>query len=65
MGGIAVIGRGAMGRPIAHNLVKAGHDVVVWNRSDGPADEPVADGRGADDWAVVAEQQPRAAADDR
>ncbi|PYC88259.1 oxidoreductase [Streptomyces tateyamensis] len=41
---IAVIGLGAMGRPIAHNLVKAGHEVVVWNRSDRPADELVAAG---------------------
>ncbi|MFI0898898.1 NAD(P)-dependent oxidoreductase [Streptomyces sp. NPDC020983] len=44
MGDIAVIGLGAMGRPIARNLVRAGHDVVVWNRSDGPADELVAAG---------------------
>ncbi|MFI5806407.1 NAD(P)-dependent oxidoreductase [Streptomyces sp. NPDC051561] len=44
MSGIAVIGLGAMGRPIAHNLVQAGHDVVVWNRSDGPAAELVAAG---------------------
>ncbi|WP_418960601.1 NAD(P)-dependent oxidoreductase [Streptomyces tritici] len=44
MSSIAVIGLGAMGRPIARNLVQAGHDVVVWNRSDGPADELVAVG---------------------
>ncbi|MFD8013544.1 NAD(P)-dependent oxidoreductase [Streptomyces sp. NPDC058955] len=44
MSSIAVIGLGAMGRPIARNLVKAGHDVVVWNRSDGPADELVTAG---------------------
>ncbi|GAB0108227.1 NAD(P)-dependent oxidoreductase [Nocardia sp. JMUB6875] len=44
MSSIAVIGLGAMGKPIAHNLLKAGHDVVVWNRSDGPADELVAAG---------------------
>ncbi|MFB7452709.1 NAD(P)-dependent oxidoreductase [Streptomyces sp. NPDC056194] len=41
---IAVIGLGAMGRPMARNLLKAGHDVVVWNRSDGPAVELVAAG---------------------
>ncbi|QEV16238.1 NAD(P)-dependent oxidoreductase [Streptomyces alboniger] len=44
MSSIAVIGLGAMGRPIARNLLKAGHDVVVWNRSDGPADELAAAG---------------------
>ncbi|MBT2442916.1 NAD(P)-dependent oxidoreductase [Streptomyces sp. ISL-36] len=44
MSSIAVIGLGAMGRPIAHNLVKAGHDVVVWNRSDAPAEQLVAAG---------------------
>ncbi|WP_458685873.1 NAD(P)-dependent oxidoreductase [Nocardia tengchongensis] len=44
MSNIAVIGLGAMGKPIARNLVKAGHDVVVWNRSDVPADELVAAG---------------------
>ncbi|MFE3987059.1 NAD(P)-dependent oxidoreductase [Nocardia tengchongensis] len=44
MSSIAVIGLGAMGRPIARNLLKAGHDVVVWNRSDGLADELVAAG---------------------
>ncbi len=36
MGHLAVIGLGAMGRAIARNLVEAGHDVVVWNRSPGP-----------------------------
>ncbi|MEV0254557.1 NAD(P)-dependent oxidoreductase [Streptomyces sp. NPDC050732] len=44
MSGIAVIGLGAMGKPIARNLLKAGHDVVVWNRSDEPADELAAAG---------------------
>ncbi|MCF2530894.1 NAD(P)-dependent oxidoreductase [Yinghuangia soli] len=44
MGSIAVIGLGAMGRPIARNLLEAGHEVVVWNRSDGPADALVAEG---------------------
>src|SRR6202165_3919574 len=36
---IAFLGLGIMGRPMAANLVKAGHDVTVWNRSagkDGP-----------------------------
>ncbi|MFI6055584.1 NAD(P)-dependent oxidoreductase [Streptomyces violascens] len=44
MSSIAVIGLGAMGKPIAHNLLKAGHDVVVWNRSDAPAEQLVAAG---------------------
>lgn len=44
VGSIAVIGLGAMGSPIARSLLKAGHDVVAWNRSDGPADELVAAG---------------------
>jgi 3-hydroxyisobutyrate dehydrogenase-like beta-hydroxyacid dehydrogenase len=30
---IAFLGLGIMGRPMAVNLVKAGHDVAVWNRS--------------------------------
>ncbi|MFI1379833.1 NAD(P)-dependent oxidoreductase [Embleya sp. NPDC020886] len=44
MSDVAVIGLGAMGRPIARNLLRAGHEVTVWNRSDGPADELVAAG---------------------
>ncbi len=30
---IAFLGLGIMGRPMAANLVKAGHDVTVWNRT--------------------------------
>ncbi|MFK7603542.1 NAD(P)-dependent oxidoreductase [Deinococcus sp. SM5_A1] len=30
---VAVIGTGLMGRPMAENLLKAGHDVTVFNRS--------------------------------
>jgi len=30
---IAYLGLGIMGRPMAINLVKAGHDVTVWNRT--------------------------------
>ena len=33
MGGISVIGLGAMGSALAQALVKAGHSVTVWNRS--------------------------------
>ena len=32
---IAFLGLGIMGRPMAANLVKAGHDVAVWNRTPG------------------------------
>ncbi len=41
---IGFIGLGLMGRPMATNLVKAGHDVVVHSRSPGPVDELVAAG---------------------
>ncbi|HEX3756904.1 MAG TPA: NAD(P)-dependent oxidoreductase [Rhizomicrobium sp.] len=34
---IGFIGLGRMGSGIAENLLKAGHDVTVWNRSPGPA----------------------------
>ncbi|HXZ34185.1 MAG TPA: NAD(P)-dependent oxidoreductase [Terriglobales bacterium] len=32
---VAFIGLGIMGRPMALNLVKAGHEVTVWNRTGG------------------------------
>src|ERR1700741_4575536 len=32
---VAYLGLGIMGRPMATNLVKAGHEVSVWNRSTG------------------------------
>jgi 3-hydroxyisobutyrate dehydrogenase/2-hydroxy-3-oxopropionate reductase len=32
---VAFLGLGIMGRPMAANLVKAGHEVTVWNRSGG------------------------------
>src|SRR6266536_5777512 len=32
---IAFLGLGIMGRPMASNLVRAGHEVAVWNRSAG------------------------------
>jgi 3-hydroxyisobutyrate dehydrogenase-like beta-hydroxyacid dehydrogenase len=32
---IAFLGLGIMGRPMAANLAKAGHDVTVWNRTPG------------------------------
>jgi 3-hydroxyisobutyrate dehydrogenase-like beta-hydroxyacid dehydrogenase len=30
---IGIIGRGAMGRAIARNLARAGHEGKAWNRS--------------------------------
>jgi len=32
---VAFLGLGIMGRSMAANLVKAGHEVAVWNRSPG------------------------------
>jgi 2-hydroxy-3-oxopropionate reductase len=32
---VAFLGMGIMGRPMAANLVKAGHDVTTWNRTPG------------------------------
>ncbi|MGH9641191.1 MAG: NAD(P)-binding domain-containing protein, partial [Terriglobales bacterium] len=32
---VAFLGLGIMGRSMAANLVKAGHEVSVWNRSPG------------------------------
>jgi 3-hydroxyisobutyrate dehydrogenase-like beta-hydroxyacid dehydrogenase len=34
---VGFIGLGQMGSGIAENLMKAGHELVVWNRSSGPA----------------------------
>ncbi|EBM0725519.1 NAD(P)-dependent oxidoreductase, partial [Salmonella enterica subsp. enterica serovar Senftenberg] len=39
MSRIAFLGLGRMGSPMAMNLVKAGHDVVVWNRTTAKAKE--------------------------
>jgi 3-hydroxyisobutyrate dehydrogenase len=36
---VAVLGTGIMGAPIARNLVKAGHDVAVWNRTREKAEQ--------------------------
>jgi len=33
---IAILGMGRMGANMAHRLLDAGHEVAVWNRSDGP-----------------------------
>jgi 2-hydroxy-3-oxopropionate reductase len=39
---IGFIGLGLMGRPMAHNLLKAGYRLIVHNRSQGPVDALVA-----------------------
>lgn len=36
---LGFLGLGTMGSAMARRLVEAGHDVIVWNRSDGPAAE--------------------------
>jgi 3-hydroxyisobutyrate dehydrogenase-like beta-hydroxyacid dehydrogenase len=41
---VGLIGLGLMGRPMAANLLKAGHQVTVWNRTASRADELVAQG---------------------
>ena len=41
---IGFIGLGLMGKPMARNLLKKGHSVVVHSRSRGPVDEVVNDG---------------------
>lgn len=41
---IGFIGLGRMGGHVAENLLKAGHEVTVWNRSPGPVQELVAKG---------------------
>src|SRR5919205_47324 len=44
---IGFIGLGIMGRPMARNLMKAGFELVVHNRSRGPVDELAAEGAAA------------------
>ena len=44
MTSVSVVGLGAMGRPIARNLMGAGFDVTVWNRSPEAVAELVAEG---------------------
>lgn len=44
MSKVAVVGLGAMGLALAGRLLSTGHEVVVWNRSRGRADDLVAQG---------------------
>jgi len=54
---IGFIGLGVMGKPMAKNLIKAGHPLVVYNRSRGAVDEVVAAGaKAAASPAEVARQ---------
>ena len=41
---VAVLGLGRMGQAIAHRLQEGGHDLTVWNRTQGRADELVTAG---------------------
>ncbi len=41
---VGLIGLGLMGRPMAANLLKAGHQLTVWNRTASRTDELVAQG---------------------
>jgi 3-hydroxyisobutyrate dehydrogenase len=52
---VAVLGIGIMGEPIARNLLRAGMDVRVWNRTRAKA-EPL-----ADDGAVICDEPAEAA----
>jgi 3-hydroxyisobutyrate dehydrogenase-like beta-hydroxyacid dehydrogenase len=36
---VAIVGLGRMGRALARRLLDQGHDVAVWNRSNGPVQE--------------------------
>ncbi|TWI57517.1 3-hydroxyisobutyrate dehydrogenase-like beta-hydroxyacid dehydrogenase [Pseudomonas duriflava] len=51
---VGFIGLGAMGKGMASNLLKAGHEVCVWNRSKEPVEAMVAQG-------ATAAQEPREA----
>jgi 3-hydroxyisobutyrate dehydrogenase-like beta-hydroxyacid dehydrogenase len=60
---VAFLGLGIMGRPMAVNLVKAGHEVTVWNRTPGKtvegaqsASSPAEAARGAEVvWLCVSD----------
>ena len=58
-GPIGFIGLGIMGRPMARNLIKGGHSLVVHNRSQAAVEELVGLGaKAADSPAAVARQCP-------
>lgn len=51
---VAMLGAGTMGAPMAGNLVRAGCDVRIWNRSAGKAREAAVDGGTVADTPVEA-----------
>jgi 3-hydroxyisobutyrate dehydrogenase-like beta-hydroxyacid dehydrogenase len=51
---VAIAGLGRMGRALAERLLDQGHDVAVWNRSPGPAQELAAAGATALDELAAA-----------
>jgi 3-hydroxyisobutyrate dehydrogenase len=57
MSQIAVLGLGAMGSRIASNLLKAGHNVIIWNRSPHSAVALVAQGATVADSPKAAAQE--------
>lgn len=44
MGAVGFVGLGIMGHSMARNLIRAGHEVTVWNRTTSRADDLVAEG---------------------
>lgn len=57
MASIGWIGLGNMGTPMSKNLVKAGYEVVVWNRTKSKAESVVAEGaKWADSPKEIAEK---------
>ena len=54
---IGFIGLGLMGNPMCKNLIKAGHQVVVWNRTSSRMDEVVTTGAGGATSAAEAARQ--------
>lgn len=50
---IGFIGLGIMGKPMAKNLVKAGYEVLAWNRSKAPVDDVVQAGGKASDKQTI------------
>jgi 3-hydroxyisobutyrate dehydrogenase-like beta-hydroxyacid dehydrogenase len=44
MASVGLIGLGLMGRPMGANLLKAGHELTIWNRTASRGDELVANG---------------------
>ena len=54
---VGFIGLGIMGGPMAHNLIEAGYELVLYNRPDGKAKELAGEGAEVvDSYKEVAEQ---------